>query len=85
VTRQADQALDSASTFVTSFGGIAQNFTFSLTVDLRGDVWFRLAGPAWWSWLAVGTGTEMAGSLMFIVYRNAGNSAMPRQPRRIAR
>jgi hypothetical protein len=78
----ADVALDSASSFVTSFGGVAQNFTFSLTVNLNGDLWFRLAGPAWWSWLAVGTGTEMAGSLMFIVYRNAGNSALPRRPRR---
>jgi hypothetical protein len=82
----ADVALDSAGSFVTSFGGIANNFSFSLTVDLNGDLWFRLAGPAWWSWLAVGTGTEMKGSLVFMVYKSAGNSALPRrQPPRIAR
>jgi hypothetical protein len=85
VARDADVALDSASSFVTSFGGVAQNFTFSLTVSLNGDLWFRLAGPTWWSWLAVGTGSEMAGSLMFIVYKSAGNSALTPRPRLIAR
>jgi hypothetical protein len=71
----ADSALaqSNSSTFSTSFGYPSQNFTFSLTVNRNGNTWFRLAGPSWWSWIAVGTGTQMSGSMMFFVYQNNNN------------
>jgi hypothetical protein len=63
-------AASSSQTFLTQFGEPDQNFTFTLTANANGDLWFRLAGPSHWSWIAVGTGNEMTGSLMFIVYPN---------------
>jgi hypothetical protein len=44
------------------------NFTFTFTANINGDIWFSMAAPNKFSWIAVGTGEEMDGSLMFIAY-----------------
>jgi hypothetical protein len=57
-----------AATFIYSDGSDA-NLTFTITVNPKtDDLWFRLSGPSQYSWIAVGTGTDMAGSTMFLAY-----------------
>lgn len=66
-----------ASTFSIAFGPPKANFTFTLTSDYQGSLYFRMAGPSYWSWLAVGTGDKMDGSLMFIMYQDDNGSMFP--------
>lgn len=52
------------------------NYTFALTIpDGSADLYFRLSGPAAYSWIAVGTGSRMADSMMFVIYSNAHGSS----------
>jgi hypothetical protein len=45
------------------------NLTFSVNADASsGDVFFHLAAPASYQWVGVGTGSEMDGSVMWIVF-----------------
>jgi hypothetical protein len=44
------------------------NFTFTFTANRNGDLWFSMAAPSTFGWMAVGTGEEMEGSLMFVAY-----------------
>jgi hypothetical protein len=47
------------------------NFTFAVTtVKENGDLYIHIEAPAENSWVAVGTGSEMKGSLMWVVYRS---------------
>lgn len=58
------------STFVYPTGD--GNLTFALTVvNGGGDVYMHLSAPASYQWVGIGTGSKMAGSVMFIVYENA--------------
>lgn len=59
----------SLSAFV--YNTVYGNITFAVTaVEDAGDLYFHLEAPADNSWVAVGTGSEMAGSVMWIVYRS---------------
>ena len=59
--------------FVPSTGnGPSSQFAFALNVeDDSNDLYFRLSGPSHNSWAAVGTGSVMAGSMMFVVYTSS--------------
>ena len=62
-------ASPSASTFVLNGSNGDSNFSFSINVaNDSDDLYFRLEGPIGNSWIAVGAGDSMAGSLMFVVY-----------------
>ena len=52
------------------------NFTFTITANRNGDIWFSMAAPATFGWFAVGTGSRMAGSLMFVAYGNGSDTGM---------
>jgi hypothetical protein len=61
-------AAPSASTFVLPRGG--SNLTFSINVDKNSnDIYFRLVANADNSWVAVGAGSEMKDTLMFVAYQ----------------
>jgi hypothetical protein len=45
------------------------NLTFAINADASsGDVYFYLASPASYQWVGIGTGSEMDGSVMWVVY-----------------
>ena len=46
-----------------------------------GDIFFQIKGPTSRSWIALGQGTEMAGSNIFVVYPNSDGSNMTLSPR----
>lgn len=61
-----------ASVFILPLGDGSQNLTFAASIPSGSDdLYFHLAGPASYAWVAVGTGREMKDSLMFILYSNA--------------
>lgn len=51
------------------------NFTFAINIpsgeENSHELYFHLSGPSDYSWVAVGTGSEMKNSLMFVLYSNA--------------
>jgi hypothetical protein len=53
-----------------------KNFTFTITANTNGDIWFSMAAPATYGWFAVGTGSRMAGSLMFVAYGDGTPTGM---------
>jgi hypothetical protein len=58
-----------ASTFIyTTDQG---NLTFALSAASTGDVYMRLLAPAVYQWVGVGTGSEMDGSVMFIIHEGS--------------
>ncbi|KAJ5587478.1 uncharacterized protein N7459_003243 [Penicillium hispanicum] len=58
------------------------NYTFALNIpDDSAQLYLHLSGPTDYSWLAVGTGSEMKNSLMFIVYANAKGDNITVSPR----
>ncbi|KAI1814697.1 iron reductase domain protein [Poronia punctata] len=53
----------------------------STALSSNGNIYFQLRAPATYSWVALGTGTQMAGSNLFVMYANgAGNVTV--SPRR---
>ncbi|KAF3047055.1 hypothetical protein E8E12_010844 [Didymella heteroderae] len=68
-----------ASTFVysTSHG----NITYALSAMTTGDVYMHLRAPAVYQWVGVGTGSEMDGSVMFILYEGADKNSVTLSPR----
>lgn len=69
VTAVSQATNANASTFIypTSHG----NLTYALKAATTGDVYMHLQAPATYQWIGVGTGSEMDGSVMFIVYEGA--------------
>lgn len=69
---------DPISVFVTSPGSGSRSYVFALNFPSNSeDIYFHLSGPAAYSWVAVGTGSEMKDSLMFIAYLNStGNGVL---------
>ena len=59
-----------------TFAYADKNFTFTITANTNGDIWFSMAAPATYGWFAVGTGSQMAGSLMFVAYGNGTASGI---------
>ncbi|OQD85222.1 hypothetical protein PENANT_c010G11750 [Penicillium antarcticum] len=58
------------------------NFTFALNIpDDSTDLYFHLSGPTAYSWVAVGTGSEMKNSLMIVLYSNAHGNNVTVSPR----
>lgn len=48
------------------------NLTFSLNAaQATGDVLFHFSAPAAYSWVSIGTGSEMDESVMWVFYRSA--------------
>lgn len=68
----ADMQNDPISVFVTTPGSGSGNYVFALNVPSNSeDIYFHLSGPDAYQWIAVGTGSEMKNSLMFIAYLNS--------------
>ncbi len=70
-------ALAQSSTFIQNgVDGTSSNLTFALSIPANSsDLVFTLMGPASKSWVAVGTGSQMAGSMMFVAYSNANGQS----------
>jgi hypothetical protein len=68
----------SYSTFIHPTGH--GNLTFAVSAATSGDVYIHLSAPATYSWVAVGTGSEMAGSVMWIVYEGADRKSQSFAP-----
>lgn len=47
------------------------NLTFALSAATTGDVYMNILAPAVYQWVGIGTGSEMDGSVMFILYKGA--------------
>ena len=63
------QAAPASSTFVLPGINNNQNLTFAINLPKDSDeMFFYMSGPVQNSWLAVGAGSEMPGSLMFVAY-----------------
>ena len=63
----------SISTFVHNTG--SGSLAFAVTVAKNGgDMFFHLEAPAEYSWVGVGTGEKMDGSLMWIAYRSGNGT-----------
>lgn len=41
------------------------------TTSSGGDVFFQISGPTSYSWIAMGTGSSMSGSNMFVIYTSS--------------
>jgi hypothetical protein len=65
------------SVFTLPLDNGSKNYTFAVNLPTNSeDIYFRLVGPLVYSWIAVGTGSEMKDSLMLLVYLDsAGSSA----------
>lgn len=57
------------STFIYPAG--KGNLTFALSATNTGDIYIHLSAPVAYQWVGVGTGSEMDGSVMFILYENS--------------
>lgn len=51
-----------------SYATDGNDFTFTITGNSDGDLWFSMACPDMYSWCAVGTGARMSGSQMWVIY-----------------
>lgn len=58
----------SVSIFTYRLSLKSQNLTFALSLGKDESGAFHLSGPSSYSWIAVGTGSRMEGSTMFITY-----------------
>jgi hypothetical protein len=58
------------ATFIYSTGH--GNLTFALSAaKTTGDVYLHFSAPVAYQWVGVGTGSEMDGSVMWIVYQSS--------------
>ncbi|KAL5113498.1 hypothetical protein ACEQ8H_008634 [Pleosporales sp. CAS-2024a] len=60
------------STFIYPTGH--GNLTFALSAASSGELYMHLSGPVKYQWIGVGTGSQMAGSVMLLVYSGASNN-----------
>lgn len=75
-TVSAASTSDAASIYNLPLGSNS-NYTFALNIpDDSTDLYFHLSGPASYSWLAVGTGSEMKDSLMIVLYSSANGKSL---------
>ncbi|KAF2247367.1 iron reductase domain protein [Trematosphaeria pertusa] len=78
--RDDDDSKNASSAFVHST--VYGNITFAVsTVTQTGDLYFHLEAPADNSWVAVGSGKEMKGSLMWVVYKSEDEKGITLSPR----
>lgn len=72
---------DPISIFATSVDEGDNDYVFAVNVASgSNDLYFHLSAPAAYSWIAVGTGSEMSDSLMFIAYANSTGNGQYHQP-----
>ncbi|KAF2682597.1 iron reductase domain protein [Lentithecium fluviatile CBS 122367] len=58
------------------------NLTFSVNAaNSTGDIFFHLSAPATYQWVSVGTGSEMDGSVMWVVYESSESNGLTLSPR----
>ncbi|MCJ1290479.1 hypothetical protein MMC34_002017 [Xylographa carneopallida] len=72
--------VESTSVFVLDDSSIPLTFALNIAPDSN-DFYFHLSGPATNSWIAIGTGTEMEGSQMFLVYTSTSGNNITFSPR----
>nr|POE62944.1 hypothetical protein CFP56_03847 [Quercus suber] len=80
----ADSTNSSSSVFVYTSPDTTTNaqFVFALSASpSTGDLYFHMSAPAGNSWMAVGFGTQMADSLMFVVYPDSAGDSITVSPR----
>lgn len=68
---QATNANSSIFNYPTGHG----NLTYAVSAATSGDVYMNILAPAAYQWVGVGTGSEMAGSVMFILYEGADKNS----------
>ncbi|ORX97388.1 hypothetical protein BCR34DRAFT_166591 [Clohesyomyces aquaticus] len=79
-TREPTTAVTSAWVYASSYG----NITFAATaVKADGTLYFHLEAPAKNSWVSIGTGDEMDGSLMWVVHRSQDGKGVTLSPRTV--
>lgn len=59
----------------TEFVQLSLDLTFAVSATTSGDVYIHLSAPATHSWVGAGTGSEMAGSVMWILYEGADRNS----------
>jgi hypothetical protein len=59
----------------TDFVHLSLDLTFAVSAATSGDVYIHLSAPATHSWVGAGTGSEMAGSVMWILYEGADKNS----------
>ncbi|KAK7187970.1 hypothetical protein DPSP01_003144 [Paraphaeosphaeria sporulosa] len=69
------EAGPSNATFVHDTGSGSVVFAVAAVKDV-GDLYFHLEAPAEYSWVAVGSGEEMDGSLMWVAYRSENGTGV---------
>jgi hypothetical protein len=47
----------------------------------KGDVFYQITGPTSMAWIGMGTGTQMRGSSMFVIYMSADGTNVTLSPR----
>jgi hypothetical protein len=65
---------DSAAVFISSLSSSSEHITFALSASdptVSQDVFFHISGPSSYSYIGIGTGTVMQGSIIFVMYSNA--------------
>ncbi|KAJ5811945.1 hypothetical protein N7474_008246 [Penicillium riverlandense] len=71
-----------ASIFIYPLGSTSEDFTFALNIPNDStDLYFHLSGPTSYSWVAVGTGSEMQNSLMMVIYASTSGNNVTLSPR----
>ncbi|KAF2186466.1 iron reductase domain protein [Zopfia rhizophila CBS 207.26] len=80
--RDGDESESTHSAFVydTTYGNLT--FAFTAVQDV-GDLYFHLEAPADASWIAIGTGSRMANSLMLVFYRTRDEKGVILSPRTV--
>lgn len=73
VTAASQATNASVSTFIYSTSN--GNLTYALSAATTGDVYMYLLAPAVYQWVGVGTGSEMDGSIMFVLYEGADKNS----------
>lgn len=70
---EREEESSSNSTFVHNIGSGSLAFA-AVTAKDAGDFFFHFEAPAEYSWVAIGTGDKMDGSLMWIAYRSGNGT-----------
>lgn len=68
--------------YTNTNGGNDASFTFALNADAgTKDLYMHMSAPTGNSWMAVGIGSQMAGSLIFVAYPSSNGSSITLSPR----
>ncbi|MCJ1377650.1 hypothetical protein MMC17_000746 [Xylographa soralifera] len=76
----SSETVKSTSVFVLNDSSTPLTFALNIA-QTSNDFYFHLSGPATNSWIAIGTGTEMQGSQMFLVYTSTNGNNITFSPR----